>query len=491
MKTLIVTLIAFALMGWSATAQTNVSGGIYANTTWTLNNSPYIVTDTIVVFPNVTLTIEPGVVVKFDNTKYMEIRQAQLIAIGTSTDSITFTSNSTSPTPGIWGDANNGGIFLNGVLAGTSFNFVNLEYATIGINDANSNAGIKNSSFINNTQGMGYIIGMSIDSCVFKFNFDGINNIAGSQINSCTFSNNTTGIITFSSGTIINCVVDSNQNGIENVNGGELDNCEIDYNNAGLGIISATINNCSISHNQSGLTTNMGEITIRNSTIDYNSSFGMAIVGNTDEPDSVINCEINFNGIGLVSEVCSIHGSHGLVTHCDIEGNATGIQVNGCYGALELICNSFCNNTTYNMENLSSASFNVPGNNWCSTDSVTIHSHIKDGYNDVNLGLITVFPIDNSGCSPATGIPSIPASNSGITVFPNPATTILNIHMNQLGITNYELRIMDIAGREVYKEMLTGIVNYQLSIVNWNAGLYFYEIRNNNSSVRGKFVKEL
>ena len=55
----------FLVFCFSATAQTNVSGGIYANTTWTLANSPYIVTDTVVVFPGVTLTIQPGVTVKF------------------------------------------------------------------------------------------------------------------------------------------------------------------------------------------------------------------------------------------------------------------------------------------------------------------------------------------------------------------------------------------------------------------------------------------
>ncbi len=38
-------------------AQTNVSGGVFSNTTWTLSNSPYIVTGPVVVFPNVTLTI--------------------------------------------------------------------------------------------------------------------------------------------------------------------------------------------------------------------------------------------------------------------------------------------------------------------------------------------------------------------------------------------------------------------------------------------------
>ena len=65
MRSLLITL-CFALAGW-ASAQTNVQGGIYANTTWTLANSPYVMTGSIVVFPGKTLTIQPGVVVKVQN----------------------------------------------------------------------------------------------------------------------------------------------------------------------------------------------------------------------------------------------------------------------------------------------------------------------------------------------------------------------------------------------------------------------------------------
>src|SRR5690242_7732455 len=83
-------------------AQTNVGGGIYSDTTWTLANGPYIVVSNVVVFPGVTLTIEPGVIVRFNDSLSLEIRQATLIAMGTSADSITFTSNSGNPFAGIY-----------------------------------------------------------------------------------------------------------------------------------------------------------------------------------------------------------------------------------------------------------------------------------------------------------------------------------------------------------------------------------------------------
>src|SRR5258708_368982 len=119
--------ILLSVISFTLSAQTNVSGGIYSNTTWTLANSPYIVTDTVVVFPGVTLTIQPGVVVKFDDNKRLEIRQAILIANGTSTDSITFTSNSSSPHAGSWGE-----IYLNNDTL-SQFNYCNFHYANFGV----------------------------------------------------------------------------------------------------------------------------------------------------------------------------------------------------------------------------------------------------------------------------------------------------------------------------------------------------------------------
>jgi len=126
MKKYLILLTIFLLFVQGEYAQTNVSGGIYSNTTWTLAHSPYIVIDTIVVFPGVILTIETGVKVKFSENKIIEIRQAKLIADGTVNDSITFTSNASSPTPGIYS-----GIYLNGGNHTSIFNITdNYQYIT-------------------------------------------------------------------------------------------------------------------------------------------------------------------------------------------------------------------------------------------------------------------------------------------------------------------------------------------------------------------------
>lgn len=76
-------------------ADTNVSGYISADTTWTSANSPYVVTGNIVVKSRVTLTIEPGVTVKTDSGESIQV-DGTLIAKGTSASKITFTKNSSS-----------------------------------------------------------------------------------------------------------------------------------------------------------------------------------------------------------------------------------------------------------------------------------------------------------------------------------------------------------------------------------------------------------
>ena len=74
-----------------AGADTIVSGVIATDTTWTVSNSPYIVTNNMTVNPGATLTIEPGVIVKFVANKGLTVK-GRLVAAGTPDDRIVFTS---------------------------------------------------------------------------------------------------------------------------------------------------------------------------------------------------------------------------------------------------------------------------------------------------------------------------------------------------------------------------------------------------------------
>ncbi|NOZ69081.1 MAG: hypothetical protein GXP46_07515, partial [Deferribacteres bacterium] len=97
---LFIFLLAVALPV-SVSADTNVSGIISGDTTWTQAGSPYIVTGNVLVSSGVTLTVEPGVTVKFDSGTGLQV-DGTLIARGTDTDNIIFTSRQATPAPGDW-----------------------------------------------------------------------------------------------------------------------------------------------------------------------------------------------------------------------------------------------------------------------------------------------------------------------------------------------------------------------------------------------------
>ncbi len=90
----VVSLILLLAIANNAVAATPVSGIIDSDTTWTLAGSPYIITGSVLVMEGATLTIDPEVEVRFDGSYRLQI-EGQLIAIGTASNLIRFTSNLT------------------------------------------------------------------------------------------------------------------------------------------------------------------------------------------------------------------------------------------------------------------------------------------------------------------------------------------------------------------------------------------------------------
>ncbi len=152
------------------------------------NNSPYLVDNTIqTINTGVTLTIEPGVVVKFNNPNSRWDVYGTLHAVGTSTAPIVFTSNKDDTLGGdIMGDGSvttpaNGdweGIHLYEGSGASAFDYVTLRYGAYSPNGTPSNRAMM---YVEN-------VGVSITHSTF----DGAQRYGLSLVNSTsTVTNNT------------------------------------------------------------------------------------------------------------------------------------------------------------------------------------------------------------------------------------------------------------------------------------------------------------
>jgi hypothetical protein len=373
MKTL---LLFFSIIVSSAViAQTSVSGGIYNNTTWNLAGSPYLVTGSIVVFPNRTLTIEPGVevIVSADytfntgNFIYLEVR-GSLIANGTSNAPIVFTSSDTTT-----GFYNWEGIRIKGSQGGTvQMNRFELHNTWYGINNDIAQPGVS------------YVF----DECYFRSNQYGLQLNADLVYNNCIFESNGVGQaaqISYGSLTATNCQFLNNF-------------CSFTWSN------NINVTNCLFSGNQNNIIGSPG--IIQNSQF-YNNTFGMTEISNI----TVNQCVFDGNGTGIDgSSTCVITnstfsnnsiavkiGDASTVSQNTITDNSIGVQVLGYDpNTTSIDSNLICNNSIHNLENLTDKNYQVNLNCFCSQDSTIIENGIFDGYDDITRGLVNYAIYDDS-----------------------------------------------------------------------------------------------
>lgn len=195
-------------------SQTNVSGVINTNTTWTLANSPYVVTGNILVQPGITLNIQPGVIINVNSNSYIRI-DGVLVANGTLTQNIIFQSSLNNNSLGSWI-----GILIKpssisiidsnqNYVSGNLVNHVKIKNANIGLYCYQKSVFVKNTSFEFNNKAIEIrnTTNLLIDSSSFNNNNVGIyseyeanspnditNDIKKTFIRNSSFHNNLNGI---------------------------------------------------------------------------------------------------------------------------------------------------------------------------------------------------------------------------------------------------------------------------------------------------------
>lgn len=98
--------------------------GILGSEDWTVQNSPYVITDDVALPSDHDLTVEAGVVIRFNEGTNL-FAAGRLVVYGTETEKVTFTSNSSSPAKGDWG-----GLVFHGEA---NISWAVITYATQGI----------------------------------------------------------------------------------------------------------------------------------------------------------------------------------------------------------------------------------------------------------------------------------------------------------------------------------------------------------------------
>ncbi len=127
-------------------AQTNITNDISENTVWDLSGSPYVILNTIFVNEGISLTIEPGVTVKFDSATSLIVKST-IMAQGENSNPIIFTSNKSTPKVGDWGS-----VRIDTSSGATSLiEYANFSYATFAVWIKEASPTIQNCEMSNTT----------------------------------------------------------------------------------------------------------------------------------------------------------------------------------------------------------------------------------------------------------------------------------------------------------------------------------------------------
>jgi parallel beta-helix repeat protein len=271
---LMITLLLIPYENGTQAQQTIIS----TDTTWTLTESPYVITGNVLIEHGVSLIIESGVIVKFDGFYYIQI-EGNLIAEGTENNIITFTSNKKSPAPRDWNTLK----FMSNAQNGSSFKYCKFEYGndaiTLEDTDPYAAPNITHCIFNHNSEsGIEYFIWSPNISTINPYN----------EISNNTFTNN--GDYSIRTHFYVHS---------ENANLLIKDNI-IKYND-GSGITfnayegNLTVeNNIIINNDGVGIWCNGDNVYIKNNLIANNKGHGISIVGSafnnmTIEHNTVIN----------------------------------------------------------------------------------------------------------------------------------------------------------------------------------------------------------
>jgi parallel beta-helix repeat protein len=341
-----------------APGPTYIGGLISTDTVFTQINSPYIINWNTMVEKGVTLTIEPGVEVRFEDYYYLQI-EGKLVAQGTEEDMIIFTSNKTIPAPGDW----NAIRFMNNCDNGSSIEYCKIEYSSgsfawgCAINIEGGIPSITNNYIINNWGG---VCLSSVDP------YQGIFNMMNNTIIYNPGPGSTgQGIIINEDSSHIDVTLSNN----------------VINNNDGAGIWIRSRDS-------------LGELTlIKDNTIQNNTGGGIWITSSNVNINITNNQVINNTWGGIVFQAGN-NEIPGVLERNTIIKNGDGIRIDHAESPADYSWqyNNIYDNPGYNVNNEDVDDWYLPNNWWGTTDTDLINQSIFDYYDDFNYGKVIYMP---------------------------------------------------------------------------------------------------
>ena len=360
-------LVFLFSLSFNLNAQTNADTTIYTNQTWSKANGPFLITDSLVIYPGATLTVEAGTQIKLSGTAGIEV-QGNIVLNGTASDSIIFYRDTLSNNP-----TEKAMLYVHDTIHISYCSFKNSYTGAILFDSLiQGSSSLTNCSFFNNY----HVVGLRGKPAM------------NLQINSCRFSNNKI-VLPPLNASIHNCTFNNNNSAISQANGVHKST----FSNNTIGVANAdSISNCFFSGNKIAIGNGIDTSSI--------SAFRISGLGNSAPTVSSVNTDvkqvcnnniITGNSIGIV-----IYSPYFDIQNNIISGNNIGIEILPNINASDtsyIKNNTICNNSKYNLEWESPFSFSFPSNCWCSSDSAYIRSTILDGYDNPSYGLADYIPI--------------------------------------------------------------------------------------------------
>jgi hypothetical protein len=207
-------------------------------------------------------------------------------------------------------------------------------------------------------------------------------------------------------------------------------------------------------------------------------------MGVNADVDSIANCQIKYNGVGLND---FNNGSWpNYISMNDIENNSTGIHLESTIDYIS--CNKICNNTTYDLQYTEASNVSVTNNYWCTSDSAATEVVIYDGYDNASYGLVKFMPIDS--CYITTGIEKFTNNNEQINIYPNPSNGSFVIEpIPSLTLPQGKgtlVQMYDVNGKLVLSQTINGKTSIDASSL--NEGVYNISLQSNEGVVNKRLV---